>query len=348
MAAPLNSDVAKRLTDLWEIEESERQKGIKLLQKVYGNILANPADPKFRDLNFSKIRKKLDRCRPAFYLLFTAGFAQSVDGQRLQWQNNKITIKQLTTASNALAAKIKGEDIDDGTEFGAITAPVSAQQKRAKERAAKSPSKNTSASPPKSEPAAPSAADAEDAPIDGANAGKVDGGGDAADDGDVEMNEEPAADDVAADLKEAGLDDDDLKLLEQIKAAKGITVTLKASDLENLTKEQKIVKFKEIQDQYRKEKKQNEVKAKLEKERRRRENVQKAQEAERKRKDYEMRMVAQRKKREKEEAKRRKKRITEKIEADKKRRAEQRARDKQRREAEKAAMLKAEQQQQEQ
>merc|ERR1719410_114598 len=117
------SDLAKRLTDLWELPEVDRNKGIKLLTKVYSNILANPQDPKFRDLNFSKIRKKLDKCRPAFYLLFTAGFSQSVDGQRLQWQNNKITVKQLQTASNGLNAKISGQTVDDGAEYGGIVAP---------------------------------------------------------------------------------------------------------------------------------------------------------------------------------------------------------------------------------
>jgi len=366
------SDVAKRLVDLWEIDEAERAKGIKLLQKVYGNILANPNDPKFRDLNFSKIRKKLDQCRPAFYLLFTAGFSQSVDGQRLQWQYNNVTIKLLQTASNALNAKINGETIDDGQEYGGIVAPEETnvikdrnmmihRKKKEKEKALKAAAAAeadaVSADQPDAAPSNEVDADSnmksenDDDPKPGADA-DGDVNPDAADnepkgdddgDGDVEMKEEPKGDgdEVANELAAAGLDDDDLKLLEQIKAAKGITVTLKAADLKGLSKEEKIAKFKETQDQYRKEKQQNVVKMKLDKEKRRREGIKKQQEAERKRKEYELRMVAQRKKREKAEADRRKKRIKEKIAADKKRRAEQREREKKKKEAEKAAKLKA-------
>jgi len=66
-----------------------------------------------------------DKCRPAFYLLFTAGFSQSVDGQRLQWKNNKITMKQLINANNGLQAKIKGDDVEDiANEYGAIVDPT--------------------------------------------------------------------------------------------------------------------------------------------------------------------------------------------------------------------------------
>mgnify|MGYP001434660165 CR=1 FL=1 len=40
------SQLAEHLADLWEIEEPHRQKGIKLLQKIYGNILTKPDDLK--------------------------------------------------------------------------------------------------------------------------------------------------------------------------------------------------------------------------------------------------------------------------------------------------------------
>merc|ERR1712014_229442 len=85
-------------------------------------------------------------------------------------------------------------------------------------------------------------------------------------------------------LKDAGLNDEELDLLEQIKKAKGITVSLKMDDFVGLSKEEKVAKFKSIQNQYRKEKKQHLVKQKLEKERRRRDGIKAAQEAERKRK----------------------------------------------------------------
>merc|ERR1712176_1625251 len=127
--------------------------------------------------------------------------------------------------------------------------------------------------------------------------------------GDVDMSDKTSKkeDNVRDQLKDAGLNDDELDLLEQIKKAKGITVSLKMDDFVGLTKEEKVAKFKNIQNQYRKEKKQNLVKQKLEKERRRRDGIKAAQEAERKRKAYELKMVAGRKKREKAEAARRKK-----------------------------------------
>merc|ERR1712228_793517 len=115
--------------------------------------------------------------------------------------------------------------------------------------------------------------------------------------GDVDMSDatNPNKSDVREQLKDAGLNDDELDLLEQIKKAKGITVSLKMDDFVGLTKEQNLVKQK------------------LDKERRRRDGIKAAQEAERKRKAYELKMVAGRKKREKAEAARRKKAIQKKI-----------------------------------
>merc|ERR1712129_85578 len=104
--------------------------------------------------------------------------------------------------------------------------------------------------------------------------------------------------------------------------------------LAGLSKEEKIEKFKETQELFRKEKKQNLVLQKLEKEKRRRAGVHAGQEAE-------LKMVAQRKARKKADDKKRKARIKEKIEADKKRRKEQREREKRKKEA--AAKVNAQQ-----
>merc|ERR1719464_722775 len=150
-------------------------------------------------------------------------------------------------------------------------------------------------------------------------------------------NEKANAESEAARL---GLGAEDLELIEQIKKAKGITHTLKASDLVGLSKEEKLAKFKETQELFRKEKKQNLVLQKLEKEKRRRAGIHAQQEAERKRKAYELKMVAQRKARKKADDKKRKARIKEKIAADKKRRMEQKEREKAKKEAQKAAAAK--------
>merc|ERR1712039_963919 len=151
-------------------------------------------------------------------------------------------------------------------------------------------------------------------------------------DGDVAMSDnatkspKKSEEEMREKLKDAGLSQEDLDLIEQIKKAKGITVSLKMDDFVGLTKEEKVKKFKDVQNQYRQEKKQNIVKQKLEKERRRREGIKASQEAERKRKEYQLKMVAGRKKREKAEAVKRKKAIKQKIAEDKKRRAEQKER----------------------
>jgi len=372
------------LTDLWEIPESDREKGVKLLNKIYSNILSNPNDPKFRDLNFSKIRKKLDKCRPAFYLLYTAGFNQNATGDRLQWQNNKITMKLLLDANNGLQAKRNGLDVADNNEYGGIVDPTQtaiikdrnmnihrkkkekqkleklqkeAEQKQLKQDLEKIDKMETEQNEAQNvddkevengddvemdeemKKAMAMSMEPDDENNDTSNDPNVA----TKDDDDVAMAEN--VDDVHSQLKEAGLDEADLALIEQIKAAKGITVTLKASDLNGLSKEEKLAKFKDVQNKYRKEKQQNIVKMKLDKERRRREGIKKAQEAERKRKEYEMRMVAGRKKREKAEAERRKKAIKEKIAADKKRRLQQKEREKKKKDAQKQAKLQKEQNQ---
>jgi len=354
------SELAKRLDDLWEIDESEREKGIKLLNKIFSNILSNPHDQKFRDLNFSKIRQKLEKCKPAFYMLYCAGFGQSPDGSRLQWQNTTVTMKLLQAANTGLQGKISGVDVDMGEEYGSVVMPSeqhgSNHQKKEKRKQEKLMQQqqpmDTDAPPPTTDDA--NAVDEEEMrqamamsmdqddngntnAIDDEAANKIkddnkdnndvtDAGGDDAD-----------GNSVSNQLADAGLSQDELALMEQIKASKGITVTLKPDDLKGLSKAEKVEKFREVREQYRKEQAQNVVKQKLDKERQRRENIHKAQEAERKRKAYELRMASQRKDREKKEAERRKKAIREKIAVDKQRRLEQKAREQRKKEEAQAA-----------
>merc|ERR1712048_950287 len=124
MGENVNMSLTKRLTDLWALPDADRDRGVKLCNKIFSNILNNPNDMKFRDLNFSKIRAKLDKCRPAFYLLFVAGFNQSPDGSRLQWQNTTVTMPMLIKTNNGLQAKISGKDVVESAEYGAIVDPT--------------------------------------------------------------------------------------------------------------------------------------------------------------------------------------------------------------------------------
>ena len=88
------------------------------------NILNNPNDRKYRDVSFSKIRLKLDKCRPAFYLLLTAGFNQSVDETRLQWQKTSRTWKLFQEANTGLQAKMSGQDGMDNSQYGSVIDPT--------------------------------------------------------------------------------------------------------------------------------------------------------------------------------------------------------------------------------
>ena len=101
--------VVEHLDNLWDVDESERRIGIKLLHKICSNILADPSNPKYRDLNFVKIGKKLDQCQPALLLLFDVGFTISANTQRLQLDVTDITIDNVRALQDALSAKQVGQ-----------------------------------------------------------------------------------------------------------------------------------------------------------------------------------------------------------------------------------------------
>eukprot|EP01084_Bolivina_argentea_P135361 238531_1 len=105
------SELPRRLSKLWEIEPIERGKAIKLINKILSKILSNPTSAKYGDLNFHKIRSKFQKCGPAFYLLYEAGFKQSMNGQRLQWTFNNENFILLKNAYNALQNKINTPEI---------------------------------------------------------------------------------------------------------------------------------------------------------------------------------------------------------------------------------------------
>ena len=95
----------QHLEELWDVDESDREKAITLLQKIFAKILIDPSNPKFRDLDFAKIKKKLDRCQPAIILLFDTGFTVSEDGDRLQWELSEINISKIRSVHEGLTAK---------------------------------------------------------------------------------------------------------------------------------------------------------------------------------------------------------------------------------------------------
>lgn len=112
--------VEDHLKELWDVNESDRQKGIKLWQKICSNILTDPLNPKYRDLNFAKIGKELDTCQPALILLFDAGFALSADGHRLQWDLNKMNLVKIGAVQEGLIAKQQSHYTGDHSQTTAF------------------------------------------------------------------------------------------------------------------------------------------------------------------------------------------------------------------------------------
>ena len=90
-----------------------REKAVKLLKKVLGNLSRDPSNVKFGDLNHAKISKKLSGCPPALSLLSTAGFAPSADGQRLAWKNTLSNRKRVADLVDALHSKEKQASSDN-------------------------------------------------------------------------------------------------------------------------------------------------------------------------------------------------------------------------------------------
>eukprot|EP01084_Bolivina_argentea_P143892 252592_1 len=91
MASVMN----QHLCDLWKIEPIQRQKSIKLLSKICTNILCDPSNTKYHDLNFEKIKKKLNECESAIALLFDIGFKLSINKTRLKWECNDVTLNSM-------------------------------------------------------------------------------------------------------------------------------------------------------------------------------------------------------------------------------------------------------------
>ena len=103
----VQQEMASLLTDLLQTEQSSSKsaKAINLVQKILGKILNLPDNPKFRDLNLSKIHKKLEDTLPAFAMLFIAGFTASADDTRLRWRYSVESIERLNAVQKELSLK---------------------------------------------------------------------------------------------------------------------------------------------------------------------------------------------------------------------------------------------------
>jgi len=69
---------------LWKCTQENKDRAVKWLLKIFGNILANPNVTKFHSINFAKMMKLFRNARPGLHILFAAGFKQTVDGSKIQ------------------------------------------------------------------------------------------------------------------------------------------------------------------------------------------------------------------------------------------------------------------------
>ena len=89
-----------------KIRESDRIKAVKLLLKIFTNILNHPTQlHKYGNLKFDKIGGKLSNCRPALKLLALSGFQLSETETRLIWLNtdeNMVTLKHIKNVLSSM------------------------------------------------------------------------------------------------------------------------------------------------------------------------------------------------------------------------------------------------------
>eukprot|EP01084_Bolivina_argentea_P081117 146903_1 len=69
----------------------EEQKGIQLLIKILGNILAHPNEERYRNLNFVKVSQKLQKCPGLMGILLKAGFHVTSNRERILFDVNKLS-----------------------------------------------------------------------------------------------------------------------------------------------------------------------------------------------------------------------------------------------------------------
>ena len=86
--------------------EDIRNKAIKLLLKIFSNLINHPIKrKKYRAFNNAKkINKKLSRCKPAQHILLLSGFTLSNDQTRLIWMNTNENMMVIKYIHNILSS----------------------------------------------------------------------------------------------------------------------------------------------------------------------------------------------------------------------------------------------------
>eukprot|EP01084_Bolivina_argentea_P149946 261865_1 len=85
----------------------QKRNGIKLVLRIFENIVENPNEIKYRNLNANRVFKKLQQCNELRQLLLESGFKTSNDGKRLIFDTTK------TININHLKNKLKDHHDDE-------------------------------------------------------------------------------------------------------------------------------------------------------------------------------------------------------------------------------------------
>jgi len=75
---------AEQINLLWKCNKEDKDRAVKLLLKIFGNILKDPNNTKYHSITFSAMMKRFKNARPGLHILFAAGFNQTVDGSKIQ------------------------------------------------------------------------------------------------------------------------------------------------------------------------------------------------------------------------------------------------------------------------
>merc|ERR1719499_1197588 len=302
---------------IWGWQDAEMKEGaINFLEKVLGNIRKNPDNAKMRDLNIRKIRLLTKKWKSIpMLILFNAGFQEDM----LKGGRMTLDLSDMAQMNEIYDLFTNCKNFDP-TKEPAKPVPI---KKQTTEPAPMEVEK-ADAGEGEGEKGAPAETDSSKMEVDPPSDPTA---GDAALAASLAAEEEPAEE----------WDDDMDDLLSRIKAekaAKGLD-TLNMSELQGLSKEEKIKLLEEKRAKFRRQKEKNAIKEKLEKERKQREAVKAQAEMQRKREEHQNKMIIAMKKKEKADNKRRKERAREKIRKQK----EQRRKEKEAREAAKKKAL---------
>lgn len=77
------------LSEIWQLSIDDRTKPIKLINKIFSNLINNPNDDNFKDINFEKVQQKLSTSQSFIDLLLIAGFVIHPNQKRLYFDDQK-------------------------------------------------------------------------------------------------------------------------------------------------------------------------------------------------------------------------------------------------------------------